>query len=96
MARIVRTTLARADLRDIWLYIAQDNIEAADRLLDRIDRTAQILANSPGLGEPQDDLKPGLRRFVVGNYLVFYDPLPDGIRVIRVLHGARRWEDAFG
>jgi len=39
MARIVRTTLARADLRDIWLYIAQDNIDAADRLLDRFDRT---------------------------------------------------------
>jgi plasmid stabilization system protein ParE len=33
---------------------------------------------------------------VFGNYLVFYEPMRDGVRVIRVLHGAQRWEDAFG
>ena len=96
MARIVRTIPARADLRDIWLYIAQDNLDAADRFLDRIDRTIRMLAENPGLGESQDDLKQGLRRFVFSNYLVFYEPIRDGIRVVRVLHGAQRWEDAFG
>jgi toxin ParE1/3/4 len=95
MARIVRTALARADLRDIWLYIAQDSINAADRFLDRIDHTVRLLADNPGLGEPQEHLKQGLRRFVVGTYLIFYEPIPDGIRVVRVLHGARRWEDMF-
>jgi toxin ParE1/3/4 len=51
MARIVRTTLARADLRDIWLYVAQDSIDAADRFLDRIDRTIRMLAENPEIGE---------------------------------------------
>jgi plasmid stabilization system protein ParE len=37
MARIVRSELARTDLRDIWLYIAQDDPDAADRFLERID-----------------------------------------------------------
>jgi len=96
MARIVRTIPARADLRDIWLYIAQDDLDAADRFLDRIDRTIRMLAENPLLGESQDDLRQDLRRFVFGNYLVFYEPLRDGIRVVRVLHGAQRWEDAFG
>jgi toxin ParE1/3/4 len=95
MAHILRSKLARADLRDAWLYIAQDSIDAADRLLERIDRTIRIIAESPAIGEPQNDLKHGLRRFVVGNYLIFYEPIPGGIRVVRVLHGARRWEEEF-
>lgn len=95
MARIVRSRPARADLRDIWLYIAQDSIEAADRFLDRLNQTVRTIAGSPDIGERQDHLRPGLRRFVVGNYLIFYEPIEDGIRVVRVLHGARRWEDEF-
>ena len=93
MARIIRTKLARADLRDIWLYIAQDSIDAADRFLDRLDRTIRLIAERPALGEPQDRIKQGLRRFVVGRYLIFYESIAGGIRVVRVLHGARRWEN---
>jgi len=95
MAHIVRSKPARNDLRDIWLYVAQESVDAADRLLDRIDRTVQMLSESPALGERQDRIRQGLRRFVVGNHLIFYEPIADGIRVVRVLHGARRWEGQF-
>lgn len=95
MARITRSKLARADLRDIWLYIAQDNVAAADRVLDRLDRTVGMLAENRLLGQQQDQLGEGLRRFVAGNYLIFYQPLEDGIRVVRVLHAARRWDQEF-
>jgi len=95
MVRITRSKPARADLRDIWLYVAQDSIDAADRLLDRLDRTIRMLADNPAVGQRQDDLREGLRRFVVGNYLVFYETVRGGIRVVRVLHGARRWQDEF-
>ncbi len=30
-----------------------------------------------------------MRRFSIGSYVVYYQPIEDGIRVIRVLHGAR-------
>ena len=93
MARISRSKLARDDLRAIWLYIAQQSVEAADRFLDRLDQTIRIIAESPAIGEPQDHIKPGLRRFVVAQYLVFYETTANGIRVVRVLHGARRWEE---
>lgn len=93
MARITRSKLARADLRDIWLYIAQQNVDAADRFLDRRDQTIRLIAESPAIGEPQDQIKQGLRRFVVAQYLIFYETTADGIRVVRVLHGARRWEE---
>lgn len=95
MALIVRSKLARADLRSAWLFIDRDDIDAADRLLERIDQTVRTIAECPEIGESQDDFKLGLRRFVVGNYLIFYEPIPEGIRVVRVLHGARRWEVEF-
>ena len=50
MAHIVRSKPARDDLRGIWLYIAQESMDAADRLLDRIDRTVRMLAESPAYG----------------------------------------------
>ncbi len=93
MSRIVRSKLARADLRDAWLYIAQDSIDAADRFLERIDRTVRMIAEHPEIGESQDELKQGLRRHVMGNHLIFYEPIFGGVRIVRVLHGARRWED---
>ena len=42
-----------------------------------------MIAESPALGERQDQIKQGLRRFVVGRYLIFYEPIAGGIRVVR-------------
>jgi plasmid stabilization system protein ParE len=35
------------------------------------------------------ELAASLRSFPVGNYIVFYLPLPDGINVVRILNGYR-------
>ncbi|WP_244443170.1 type II toxin-antitoxin system RelE/ParE family toxin [Bradyrhizobium sp. Ai1a-2] len=47
----------------------------------------------PRAGRAREDLAPKLRSFPVGNYLIFYVPVPDGIEVVRVMH-ARRDIDA--
>ena len=31
----------------------------------------------------------GLRSLPLGNYIIFYRPIDDGIEVVRILHGAR-------
>ena len=95
MPIILRSRLARNDLRDIWLYIARDNSTAADRLLDRIDKVVSMLGENPDLGERQDHLKVGLRRFVVLHYLIFYEEIEGGIQIVRILHGARDIDDLF-
>ncbi len=89
MARILRTAQSRQDYAEIWDHIAADNLVAADRLLDRFDDTLALLAVAPGIGRLCEELAPGLRSFPVGNYLIFYRPINDGIEFIRVLHGAR-------
>ena len=89
MTRVVLTDSARQDQLDIWLYVAADNPDAADRLLDEIDETLRLLAGAPGLGRARNDIAPGLCYFPVGSYLILYEVLPDGITVVRLVHGAR-------
>lgn len=92
MTRVVLTGPAQQDRLDIWLYIAADNLDAADRLLDEIDQTLRLLAGAPGLGRARDDIAPGLRYFPFGRYLIVYQCQANEITVVRIVHGARRLE----
>ncbi len=87
--RVRRTDLAEEDLIGIWSYIAADNSDAADRLLDEIDEICKTLADAPQAGRLREDLSQNLRSLPVGNYVILYRPHADGVIVIRVLHGAR-------
>jgi len=46
-----------------------------------------MLSEQPKAGRERPELAPGLRSFPVGNYLLFYLPLPAGIDLVRVLSG---------
>jgi toxin ParE1/3/4 len=89
MPRIVRTLPARDDLRQIWLYLGEHNLTAADRVIDKIERTMRSLARYPSMGATVAEFRPGLRRFPVGNYVLYYEPIEGGVRLVRVLHGAQ-------
>ena len=67
MARVVRASAAKADAREIWAYIAQDNPDAADRLLDRFDKLFRVLASQPLVGKSVEELAPNLRFVPIGN-----------------------------
>jgi toxin ParE1/3/4 len=87
--RVLKRPLAESDLDDIWWYIAQDNQEAADRLLDRIEERCRALARFPEMGVNREELMPDLRSLPVGSYLIFYLPIEHGIEIVRVLPGMR-------
>jgi len=95
MPSIIKTAQARSDLLEIWLYIAEQNEEAATNLLLKIDRDCEKLAGFPRLGRDRGLLKPNLRSWTTGNYLIFYTPIENGIEIIRVLHGARDVDALF-
>lgn len=44
MPLVRRTAQADEDLIDIWVYIAQDNPDAADHLLDEFEKKFALLA----------------------------------------------------
>lgn len=95
MATAKRTAQAEQDLIEFWIYIAQDNPDAADQMLDELESKFTLLAEQPYLGPARPDLSQGMRYFPVGNYLVLYREIAGGVEIVRVVHGARRWTDLF-
>jgi toxin ParE1/3/4 len=93
--RIIRTVLAENDLLDIWLYIAQDNVDAADRLLEKLQQRCDCLSANPELGMRRDDLLEGMRCLIEGNYCIFYRITDDAVQVLRILHGTRDFPSIF-
>ena len=89
MPLVKRRLLAALDVLDIWDYIAEDDIAAADRWVDQLDTTLASLARQPLMGRARDELAEGLRSLPFRRYVIFYLPIDDGIDVVRVLHGAR-------
>lgn len=84
-----KTAKAEQDLIEIWLYVAQDNPSAADKLLDRFEEAGRLLAKNPELGPERPDIAPGFRYFPVGRYILLYRKISQGIELVRVTHGAR-------
>lgn len=96
MNRFRLTSRAERDVDEIWLYIARDNTQAADRLMGSFLDRFQMLADRTRLGRQRDELNAGLRSFVVGNYVVLYRPIKNGIEDVRVLSGYRDIDALFG
>ena len=94
MARVTRSRRVEEDLLGIAEHIVRDNPQAAARWLDEIERTFSLLADFPTIGQEVGHIRPGLRRFCVGNYVIYFEPSPNGVRLVRVLHGSRRIEGA--
>ena len=64
---------ALQDLQELWDYIATENLDAADRIIDTLFAAFERLAAMPGLGHRREDLtdRP-LRFWTVDAYLVIY------------------------
>lgn len=89
MAQVLLTPEAEESRIEIWLHVAGDSPEAADRLLEGIDEKCRLYATQPEMGSARPDLGRQVRCFPVGNYVVVYRPIEDGIVVLLVVHGAR-------
>ena len=97
MKRFVFTPHARQDVNDIWDYMADDSIEAADRVLDKLDNAMIKLAKSPGIGHRREDLTDKRHRFfLVYSYLIVYRHEAKPLQIIRVLHAARDVQNILG
>ena len=89
---------AYADLLDISDYIAQDNRDAAARLVSKFEDAFEMLARQPRAGHARDDLRPGLRMFPVRRYVIAYHIVEDKecpVEIARVVHGARNLSELF-
>ena len=86
---------ARRDVGEIWEYIASDNADAADRMVDRFYERIELVADSPYLGAVFPTFGETIRHTTVGKYVIFYEARHTEIHVLRVLHGARDFATIF-
>ena len=94
--RFVLTPEARADLIEIWNYIAEDSPDRADQVLARLYDSFTRLAQSPGIGHDRVDLADSRHRFwTVYSYVIAYRWNTVPLQIIAVVHGARQLEAFF-
>jgi plasmid stabilization system protein ParE len=84
----LRTALRNLD--EEAAYIAADDPQAAQGVVERVLNAVEMLATHPSLGRP--GRVPGTRELVVANtrYLVPYRVRGQVVEVLRVFHTSRR------
>ena len=89
---------AKADLEEIAYYVFLQNgsLEIADRVIESISARFGLLAAYPRAGRRRDDLRPGMRAFPVGEYIVLYRAEGDDVLIQRVVRGSRDLETLLG
>lgn len=70
MPLVVLQPRAKADLSEIWDFIANDSDEQADSFVDLLVQKFQLLARQSGLGRRRVVLAEGLRSFPVWPYVI--------------------------
>ena len=92
MARVTITLEARRDLQRIYLYLASQLEERADRITEDIASAAERLADFPESGRliPESS-SLRLREIFVHNYRLVYEFAGDEVLVKGMRHGAQRF-----
>ncbi len=89
MNRLIVSREAAADLERIGDDIAQYSPLAAERTIARLEEISRLLRDFPRIGAIRDDIEAGMRIFPVGNHLVLFRALEDGVQIVRVVDGRR-------
>jgi toxin ParE1/3/4 len=93
--RIEWTALATAEALELHRYIAEDSLAAANRQLALVLESIEGLSLFPRKGRV--GRVHGTRELVVTGtpYIVAYRLEVTAIQILSILHGARRWPNAF-
>ena len=95
MPNLIITDRAWEEAANISYRIGLDNLEASLRVFKAIEEAFKLLAENPGIGascEIDEDQFRDFRFWPVKkytDYLVIYRPIPNGVEIVRVIHGAQ-------
>ncbi|PWC16282.1 plasmid stabilization protein [Brenneria roseae subsp. roseae] len=81
---------AAANLEAEYLYIAQDDLQAASQFVNEVQRLAGLLPQQPAMGRP--GRVPETRELVLTHYpyIIPYRVRDNIIQILRVFHPHRR------
>jgi addiction module RelE/StbE family toxin len=92
MRRVVWSADAKRDYLDILAYIADDNPDAAERVVDAIEdagnRLSKFATGRPGrVTGTYEKVVTGLP------YVIAYALTDEAVVIVRVIHTARDWQE---
>ena len=84
-----KTRRTDEDLKEMYRYTRRMWGRAQAELYIRgLEQRFRVLADNPLAGIAREDLQPeGLRSVVHHSHVIFYQPQPYGVLIVRVLHG---------
>ncbi len=89
--RVVWTSRALMRLEEIHDYVAGDDAAAAERLVDKILRRGDSLANFAGRGRRLPEAPRGpFREVIEGRYRIIYRVRGDLVQIMGVVQARRR------
>jgi toxin ParE1/3/4 len=86
------TIAALNDLQRINDWIADENLDRAERFVNELMETSERISDFPEANEAIGTYDGDV---VFGNYLVFYRVLEHTVEILRVMHGAQDYSDLF-
>ncbi|UWQ95687.1 type II toxin-antitoxin system RelE/ParE family toxin [Rhodobacteraceae bacterium M385] len=87
MKRLEIARDAEGDLREIWLYSQERyGTQQANHYLHSIRTRMDGLLSGVTVSRPAFELRPGLRRALAGQHVVFFREDAETVAVVRVLH----------
>jgi len=88
--RLELSPTADEDLRDALQHTLQAwSPEQRDVYAPALNDAFERLTRYPNLGQPRDDIRPGIRSLTVRQHTVFYWSTKESIRVLRIVHARR-------
>lgn len=91
MVQIKYLKSAKADLKEIYKFIALDSKKYACLQVEKIYAKIELLRNSPTIGKMVDEVQnPFIKEIVEGNYRIIYKIISEKeIHILMIHHGAR-------
>jgi toxin ParE1/3/4 len=95
--RVLRSQAAKADLFEIWCYIAAHDELAADNWLGKFDSAIARLSTFPYLGSTRPELPDGIFAFSVNPFLILYmqDASQQLVTIVRAIDARRDFKSLF-
>jgi toxin ParE1/3/4 len=98
---VILTPQAREDIKQIATYIKEDSPQSSLAFRHTLENIYEVLLELPEIGTARNFHNPemkGLRMLPVRKftkYLIFYRSTPEGLEIVRVIHGARDLPSLF-
>ena len=101
--RVVRRAQAERDVIKHFVYLAeQADLDTARRFRNAVESACLLLSETPGLGVRRQFKNARLahvRLWPVSGFdefLIFYEPIEGGIRLVRLIHAKEDYWRVFG